>query len=544
MYSQLLKEILLEMTYDDEAIGVLVDFCRENFAGNEKQLEIINEFARDYSKHTPIWWYTRECFTYRMLNHSLRTVDIDIIAMMGFLMKDVHEQIKDLYSKRSDRMTPFRVYRGQGMLDSDFEKIRNNIGGLFAFNSFLSTSIELNVAMKFVPKTTSNKIQVLFIMEIDPTITSIPFAALNNVSYYEKKEVEILFSMHTIFRIDGVQEKEKYLWEITLKSVSDNDVQMTRLIKQMRHDIGGGSAINRLGQLMINLGELKKAEDLYEVLLNSTPKNDEKALARIYNQIGYIKHKQDDYQTAKSFYQKARDIQEKLRPSTDLDLATTYSNIGLLYTAMGDSSNARSYHQKALDIREKLLEKNHLDLATTYNNIGLVCDQLRDYPTALSYYEKTLAIYQKSLPSNHPWLATIYKNIGLAQISTGKHSIGLDNLRTAMEIRKLALPSNHPSIASICSTIGGVYRKMGDDATALTFYEQALDIEKRVSQRNYYSLAMVYYDMSRACHNLNQYDVAVKYADLAVQSASKSLPSDHEDFIKLKKNFEQLRTKL
>jgi hypothetical protein len=85
---------------------------------------------------------------------------------------------------------------------------------------------------------------------------------------------------------------------------------------------------------------------------------------------------------------------------------------------------------------------------------------------------------------------------------------------------------------------------MGDDATALTFYEQALDIEKRVSQRNYYSLAIVYYDMSRACHNLNQDDVAVKYAELAVQSANKSLPSDHEDFIKLRKNFEQLRTKL
>jgi len=128
---------------------------------------------------------------------------------------------------------------------------------------------------------------------------------------------------------------------------------MTRLIKQMRCEIGEGNAINRLGQLMITIGELKKAEDLYEVLLNSTPKNDEKALARIYNQIGYIKHKKDDYQTAKSFYQKARDIQEKLRPSTDLDLATTYSNIGLLYTAMGDSSNARLYHHKALDIREE-----------------------------------------------------------------------------------------------------------------------------------------------------------------------------------------------
>jgi hypothetical protein len=76
-----LKEILLEMNYDEEAIGILVEFCRQNFSDNEKELKIIDEFARDYSKHAPIWWYTREIFTYRMLNRSLKTVDIDIIAM-------------------------------------------------------------------------------------------------------------------------------------------------------------------------------------------------------------------------------------------------------------------------------------------------------------------------------------------------------------------------------------------------------------------------------------------------------------------------------
>jgi tetratricopeptide (TPR) repeat protein len=170
--------------------------------------------------------------------------------------------------------------------------------------------------------------------------------------------------------------------------------------------------------------------------------------------------------------------------------------------------------------------------------------ELQDYSTALLYYEKTLNIYRKSLPPNHPWLATIHKNIGLAQISMGKRTVGLNNLFTAMEIRKISLPSNHPSIASICSTIGGVYQEMGDHATALTFYEQALDIEKQVSPANDYNLAMVYYNMSRVFDGLNQYNVAVKYTELVVQSASKSLASDHQDFIGLKKNFEQLRTKI
>lgn len=222
-------------------------------------------------------------------------------------MKDIHEQIKKLYSNRTDRMTLFTVYRGQGMLNDEFNKMHNNIGGLLAFNSFLSTTTNLNVAIKFARKRTDqpNKTSVLFYIELDPSLTSIPFASVNDLSYYKKKEEEILFSMHTIFRIIDVKENTEHIWEVKLKSIGDNDLQMTRLIEQMRCEIGGGSAIYRLGQLMITLGELKKAEELCDLLLDSPSKNDEKTLARIYNQIGYIKSKQGDYSKAKSFYEDA-----------------------------------------------------------------------------------------------------------------------------------------------------------------------------------------------------------------------------------------------
>ena len=325
MYSQLLKEILLELTYNEEALSILVEFCRKHYCGNGKELKIIEEFARDYSKHTPIWWYTRECFTYHMLNRSLRTVDIEVIAMMGFFMKDIHKQIEMLHTNRSDRSTSFTVYRGQGMLNSDFERIEKNVGGLLAFNSFLSTSVERNVAMTFANKTAPNKVNVIFVMSIDPTITSIPFAGVNDLGFY-KAEWEILFSMHTIFRIVKVTRKEGHACEIELKSMKDNDSQMTRLIKQMRLELGGGTAIDRLGQLMINLGELKKADDLYQFLLESTPINDEKALARLNGQCGYIKSKLGDCSTAKSLYQKAMEVQEKLPMcSTTMKLRRSYA---------------------------------------------------------------------------------------------------------------------------------------------------------------------------------------------------------------------------
>ncbi|CAF1627949.1 unnamed protein product, partial [Adineta ricciae] len=64
MYSQLLKDILLDMDHGEDAKQIFVEFCRQQHHDNVAQLNIINEFEREYRMHTPIWWYTRDCFLY------------------------------------------------------------------------------------------------------------------------------------------------------------------------------------------------------------------------------------------------------------------------------------------------------------------------------------------------------------------------------------------------------------------------------------------------------------------------------------------------
>ncbi|CAF5052031.1 unnamed protein product [Rotaria sp. Silwood1] len=49
MYTQLFKEIILEIDFDEKKeINDLAEYAREKYAGNDKQLEIINEFAQEY----------------------------------------------------------------------------------------------------------------------------------------------------------------------------------------------------------------------------------------------------------------------------------------------------------------------------------------------------------------------------------------------------------------------------------------------------------------------------------------------------------------
>jgi len=117
MYSQLLKEILLSVEYDnttlEQAKEDLVDFCRIHYAKNSAELSIIDEFKQKYSHPSPIWWYTRECFTYSMLNRALGAQDVEILMKMSFFICDLHRQLEDLHKTMNNHQM-LTVYRSQG----------------------------------------------------------------------------------------------------------------------------------------------------------------------------------------------------------------------------------------------------------------------------------------------------------------------------------------------------------------------------------------------------------------------------------------------
>jgi hypothetical protein len=61
-------------------------------------------------------------------------------------------------------------------------------------------------------------------MTIDPSKSSTPFASINRISQFEHED-EVLFSMHTVFRIDGIEPmtEDKRLFHVELTLTSDNN---------------------------------------------------------------------------------------------------------------------------------------------------------------------------------------------------------------------------------------------------------------------------------------------------------------------------------
>jgi hypothetical protein len=98
MYSQILKEILLALEYDKNAKEKLIQLWREQYHGNEPNLKKINEFERDYNPNLAIKWYTREVFTYSMLNRALRVMNTNMLIKMGFLFVTFIDKLNNFMS--------------------------------------------------------------------------------------------------------------------------------------------------------------------------------------------------------------------------------------------------------------------------------------------------------------------------------------------------------------------------------------------------------------------------------------------------------------
>ncbi len=468
-----------------------------------------------------------------MLNRALRLMDADLIIKLGFFIGDLHRQIEQLHEEQfadPSSNQSFSVYRGQGMDKEQFEKMTTNKGSLLSFNCFLSTSKDRNVSLDFAQRATTNAdmVGVLFVMTINPAQSTTPFASVIEVGCYAGDEDEVLFSMHTVFRIDNITPmgENHRLFRVELTLTSDNDEDLRRLTDRIREetfpDVEGWY---RLGEVLLKMGQPQRAQRVYEILLEQ--ETEESAKAPIYNQLGSVKYQQGEYQKAIRFYEKALAIKQQSLPPNHPSLATSYNNIGNVYQNMGDYPKALSYYEKSLAIDQQSLPPNHPDLAMSYNNIGIVYDNTGDYPKALSSYEKALAIRQQSLPPNHPDLATSYDNIGIVYDNMGDYPKALSSHEKALAIQQQSLPPNHPDLASSYNNIGVVYKNMGDYPKALSYYEKDLEISQQSLPPNHPDLARSHYNMGLLYEKMGNNSKACSSCERAVEIGQKSLPSNH-----------------
>jgi tetratricopeptide (TPR) repeat protein len=387
------------------------------------------------------------------------------------------------------------------MFKEEFMKLRENIGNLLSFNNLLSTSTNRDVSVRFAQHSLGKDgmVAVLFEMHIDPSIRSTPFALLNGISYFPAEE-EILFSMHSVFRIQGIKQMHNHIWNIQLTLTGDDDPQLRQLTDFMRREIRGPNATHRLASYMLKVQEWDKAKEIFEVLHRDVSPERKDELAYIEYSLGKIYDEKGDLERALTHYQKSLDIEMTYLPSDHPQLGPTYSSLACLYEKqgkfdlameqyrhsltielnspfpdklriasrymnMGDLlrqlgrlDEARKSVNAALKIQLEILPPIHPNLAVTYGHLFDICFSMKDYPSALEQAKEELRISQRSYPANDMGIAISHNHVAISLGMLDQYKEALKEAEKAVEIGRYTYPLGHPKMRAIDNSLAKLRR--------------------------------------------------------------------------------------
>ncbi|UJR07660.1 hypothetical protein I4U23_011947 [Adineta vaga] len=240
---------------------------------NERNRGILEEFESNYTSENAILWYTKDTFIYRMINHRLRSGNIDAIFEYRILLLDIQKQLQNLQSRELDITASelVEVYRGQPMSIEENQYITANLGGIIAINPFLSTTREKELAELFSMDGFNDpeRCFVLFTIRIPLNVRGAIYASIDDLSEFSE-EKETLISWRSLFRVDSVERGKSGRYMIQLTLIDEDDPQYREQQKVWKTSLGDRSFFDgRSTQLfMRDLNEMNGPFLSFQVLMD------------------------------------------------------------------------------------------------------------------------------------------------------------------------------------------------------------------------------------------------------------------------------------
>ena len=392
-----------------------------------------------------------ECFVYKLINKALRTEDVNLLYTFRFFLLDLCAEIQRESQKwtKSDELI---LYRGQRMLEEDFEMIEKKVGSLISINGFFSTSRNINVALVFAGQGTACPEMwktVLFEVHVKPGQLENVICADIQARSFMKDEEEVLFSIPAVFTIDSIDfDQTLHLWRIRLTATDEGTHRVKDYIKlvKQQQQLQRSPMIYFGGILLHELGQIDRAGQYFEMLAHRLPP-DHPEMGSIYNGIGDVYRKKGEFDLAlKNFKYGYQLRRQQPLSNCNLQIAGSLNNIGLIYKEKGDYNRALKYFEDALIIFENISSDDYLSKAPVIGNIGLVYQAKIDSPTALLYLYRSLNMYRRLLPSQHPDIAWCFGLIGEVYESMKNFDEAFYYYQQQLEMDKCSLPAEHSDL--------------------------------------------------------------------------------------------------
>ncbi|CAF4006457.1 unnamed protein product, partial [Rotaria magnacalcarata] len=506
-WSRLLVHTLTKLIRDSKAQKEMIDHLRDYYKDNKASLDFLDDFSNNYNNEEAIRWYTRAGCLFRCLNRSFH----------------LSEQINRLHIEQKETIgcNSYTIYRGTCLSYDDIAILKANQNKLISFNGFLSTSFEKATALLFSEPSSKDeqKEAVLFefFVDVDLDTTSYAYIGLESAI---NDELELLFNINTIFRINQVKYDEVMKqWCVRCSLCPKSEVE--RLYLEVADDDNNENHRNlyQFGILLIQAGQISRAEKFYCKLLEES-RGDFKAEFNCYVGLGALFFHSSDYSRALDMYKNALDF--NIQPEV------IYNDMANVYVQLNEYQVAFESYALALSLTDDEND-THL-LATTLANIANIYHRQSFYQQAIEIYEKVCDLFVDAYGGfcQHPKQAGLYDLMGLAYRQYGTFNKALKYYRDSLTILKDTLPSEHPTLAQCYNNIGLVFYDRGDSDSAFEYFQMTLAIYESLGYRHS-SLATVYSNLAVIFSVRHQYTLAMEYHERAISLCREFVSENHQD---------------
>ena len=533
LWHQIIIHVLKQMPSNDQSKQDFINKCQVYYQFDQSELKNIDEFKNNYCRGKAIEWYTKESFVYKLLNKALRTEDIELIYSFRFFIIDLCGEIEEEYFKRQHHEV-VKVYRGQAVSIEELNKWKKNLGTIISFNSFFSTSLDMNLSLEFACQdVTSNDIQrILFEIEIDPLIKTAIYADISHKAQYGNEQ-EILFDLNSLFEIKSIDiySKDNNIWKIQLKTTDKGADNVEQYLKSIQQQINESSPSICFGWLLLNeFGQVNQAEKYFKMLLTTLP-SDHEDIAAIYNGIGCVHSRRNALNLALEYYEKTYALCGKREPFDHRRMTASLHNIANIHKDKRNFEQALNYYQKILQLEEKYYPDDHLRRALIIQNIGRTLIEKGDFDTAFNHLSSTLKILQDNLPVNDHKISICLGDIGLYWEKKGDLKKSLDYYQQELEMDELCLPPDHPYFAEDIKKIAVTYKENGEIEKALDFCREKLDEQTKMHGKNHPRIPQILMTMGKVLEKTSL-SKSLKYYEEALDTLKSTIPIDYRAMAK------------
>jgi tetratricopeptide (TPR) repeat protein/serine phosphatase RsbU (regulator of sigma subunit) len=299
-----------------------------------------------------------------------------------------------------------------------------------------------------------------------------------------------LYSSLSFSQSDPVLDSLKYLLKAPI-----NDTLKLRI----RHQIGEHAMIFRVGYWD-------------SIRIDAKRFGIKKTEGDALNNLGYIYQNLGDIKKALEYNKQSLILLIEIDDKPGI--AQSYNNIGTIYNEQGDVSNALEYFHKSLKIHEET--KDEIGIATSLNNLGSIYEDQGDTAKALEYFERSIKYYESV--GDMEGLGYPLSNIGIIHFSRGKLALAREYYNKSLEARLKI--GDKRGIAHCYNNIGAVYYKQGDVDSALQYYNKSYAIFNEIGDKQ--GISFIARNLGDCFRRQKQYSPALKHAETAL-SVSKEI---------------------